>query len=221
MIIGTGLIAQSLRKIDSGDKLFFASGVSNSAETKTSEFQREYDLLKDSIFNNDAKKLIYFSTLSVNDQSKKNSLYVGHKLEIESFIKETCKDYLILRIGNVVGHGGNPNTLFNFIKAHIKTRKEFYLHNKARRLLIDIEDIPKFLDLHVSKLKRQTVNLSFPYYYSLREIVEHIEKETISAKYKEVDEGDFYEVDFQEIVLNFFEGMNSEQYLKKLSKKYI
>uniref|UniRef100_A0AAU6WQG9 Uncharacterized protein n=1 Tax=Chryseobacterium endophyticum TaxID=1854762 RepID=A0AAU6WQG9_9FLAO len=46
MIIGSGLIAQSLQFIDQENHLFFASGVSNSLETRSSEFEREFMLLK-------------------------------------------------------------------------------------------------------------------------------------------------------------------------------
>ena len=49
MIIGNGLIAKSLQEIDSENVLFFASGVSNSLETRDSEFEREYFLLKETI----------------------------------------------------------------------------------------------------------------------------------------------------------------------------
>lgn len=45
MILGNGDIASALRPVDRPDRLFFASGVSNSSETRLSEFNRERDLL--------------------------------------------------------------------------------------------------------------------------------------------------------------------------------
>ena len=222
MIIGKGLIANSLKNIDSEDIMFFASGVSNSLETRNSEFEREACLLKDSIEKNPEKKLIYFSTLSINDQSKQNSSYVLHKLEIENFIKNNCKSYLILRIGNIVGKGGNPNTLFNFLKTQISNNNPFLLHSKARRLLIDIDDISKFLKLNCSYLENQIINCAFPYYYDLKEIVKEIEREIKTvADYKETDDGDFYQVDFDDHFNSFFTGINPDDYLKVLVKKYI
>lgn len=221
MIIGNGLVANSLKSIDSENILFFASGVSNSLETRDSEFDREFSLLKASIASNPQNKLIYFSTLSINDQSKQNSPYVIHKREIENFIKTNCEKYLILRIGNIVGNGGNPNTLFNYLKTQIINQNQFTLHSKARRLLIDIDDIPKFLKSNCIDVENQIINCAFPYYYNLKEIIEAIENEADKkAEYKEINEGDFYLVDFDSLIKSFFLQTSSEQYLKVLTKKY-
>jgi nucleoside-diphosphate-sugar epimerase len=222
MIIGNGLIANSLKNIDSKDHLYFASGVSNSLETRSSEFEREFSLLKNSIIPHEEKKLFYFSTLSVNDLSKQQSPYVLHKLEIENFIKENCKNYIILRVGNIVGKGGNPNTLFNFLKTQIIQGSNFMLHQKARRLLLDIDDITKFLESNSANVNNQTINFAYPYYYDLKEIVGAIQyKLQKEANYQESDEGDFYKVDFDESVNDFFRGIDAENYLKNLAEKYI
>ncbi|WP_394665630.1 hypothetical protein [uncultured Chryseobacterium sp.] len=222
MIIGNGLIANSLKNIDSKDHLYFASGVSNSLETRSSEFEREFSLLKNSIIQHKENKLFYFSTLSVNDLSKQQSPYVLHKLEIENFIKENCKNYIILRVGNIVGKGGNPNTLFNFLKTQIIQGSNFMLHQKARRLLLDIDDITEFLESNSANVNNQTINFAYPYYYDLKEIVEAIRnKLQKEANYQESDEGDFYKVDFDESVNDFFRGIDAENYLKNLAEKYI
>ncbi|QQV02142.1 MULTISPECIES: NAD(P)-dependent oxidoreductase [Chryseobacterium] len=222
MIIGNGLIANSLKNIDSKDHLYFASGVSNSLETRSSEFEREFSLLKNNVTLHKENKLFYFSTLSVNDLSKQQSTYVLHKLEIENFIKEHCKNYIILRIGNIVGNGGNPNTLFNFLKSQIIQGNHFMLHQKARRLLLDIDDITKFLESNCINVNNQTINFAYPYYYDLKEIVEAIKnKLQKEANYQESDEGDFYKVDFDESVNDFFREIDAENYLKNLAEKYI
>lgn len=218
MIIGNGLIANSLKNIDTEDHLYFASGVSNSLETRSSEFEREFSLLKNNVTSHKENKLFYFSTLSVNDLSKQQSPYVLHKLEIENFIKENCKNYIILRIGNIVGNGGNPNTLFNFLKTQIMHGNNFMLHQKARRLLLDIDDITKFLESNCANINNQTINFAYPYYYDLKEIVEAIRnKLQKEANYQESDEGDFYKVDFDESVNDFFKETDAENYLKKFS----
>ncbi|MCS3867857.1 nucleoside-diphosphate-sugar epimerase [Chryseobacterium ginsenosidimutans] len=222
MIIGSGLIANSLKNIDSEENLFFASGVSNSLETRSSEFEREFSLLKKSIEANSNRKLVYFSTLSVNDQSKQDSHYVLHKLEIEDFIKNNCSNYLILRIGNIVGKGGNPNTLFNFLKNQIANNSEFKVHRKARRLLLDIDDIPKFLSTNCLTIKNKTINFAYPFYYDLKEIIGAIQDQVQkNANYVESDEGDFYKVDFDDITNEFFTGIEPNEYLKILAEKYI
>ncbi|MCU7614254.1 hypothetical protein N0B16_07380 [Chryseobacterium sp. GMJ5] len=222
MIIGNGLIATSLKNIDSGNIIFFASGVSNSLETRNSEFEREFSLLKDCIRQNPEKKFIYFSTVSINDQSKQDSLYILHKLNIENYIKNTCKNYLILRIGNIVGKGGNPNTLFNFLTTQISENRRFFLHRKAKRLLIDMDDISRFLALHCNTIKNETINCAYPYHYDLKEIIQEIEKQVGKlADYTEIDEGDFYQISFNTYFKSFFTGINPDDYLKGLVKKYI
>lgn len=221
MIVGKGLIAESLKHIDSENILFFASGVSNSLEMRDSEFERELNLLKQNIADNTEKKILYFSTLSINDQSKQNSKYVLHKLKIENFIQQNCKNYLILRVGNIVGSGGNPNTLFNFLKSKIVDNTSFPLHTKARRLFIDIDDIPQFLKKN-ENLNNKIVNISFPNYYDLKTIVEAIQKK-IDKKgiYEEIEEGDFYKIDFTNDVTDYFKNISSQQYLQNLVNKYI
>ncbi|REC80582.1 hypothetical protein DRF60_00380 [Chryseobacterium elymi] len=222
MIIGNGIIANAVKSYDRNDTIFFASGVSNSLETRTSEFERELSLLKAVHDENKEKKLVYFSTLSIHDQSKQDSAYVLHKKSVENYIKNNADSFIILRVGNVVGKGGNPNTLFNFLKKQIADKKAFSLHLKARRLLLDIEDISKFLDSHCLTLSNKTVNFAFPYYYDLKEIIKAIEMVTgDKACYLEVDEGDFYTVDFDEGINTFFSEISPEEYLESIIRKYI
>lgn len=222
MIIGNGIIANAVRPYDREDIVFFASGVSNSLETRTSEFERELSLLRTVHEENKEKKIIYFSTLSIHDQSKQDSLYVQHKKTAENYLKENSGNFLILRVGNVVGKGGNPNTLFNFLKKQIADRHEFAMHLKARRLLLDIDDISGFLGRHCLDVHNKIINLAFPYYYNLKEIVNAIEKQIgQKASYLETDEGDFYQVDFDDNISTFFTGVSPEDYLETLTRKYI
>jgi nucleoside-diphosphate-sugar epimerase len=222
MITGSGLIAKSLQPIDTEEILYFASGVSNSLETRSSEFEREFSLLKDNMQSNKDSMLVYFSTLSVNDQSKQSSHYVLHKLQMEDFIKNNSENYLILRIGNIVGNGGNPNTLFNFLRNQITNDLPFVLHKKARRLLIDIDDIPRFFEADYKNFRNQTINFSYPYYYSLKEIVEIMEQQlNKSAIYEEINEGDFYQVDFDQKIDSYFSKVDAIDYLKLMTKKYL
>lgn len=222
MIIGNGLIAKALHTIDEENTLFFASGVSNSLETQEKEFIREISLLKKSIEENPTKKLVYFSTLSIADQSKQKSPYILHKKFIEKYIHEKCTHYLILRIGNIVGNGGNPNTLFNFLENKIETGHHFNSHSQARRLLIDIDDIVDFIRIHLRSEDQQIVNLAFPHYYSMPEIIPVLE-DTIGKKanYTVINEGDFYEIDFSKQVTDFFFNHTSENYLQRLTDKYL
>ena len=222
MIIGRGLIATSLENLDTEDTVYFASGVSNSLETRDSEFERELSLLTESIHTHKNSRLVYFSTLSVNDQSKQDSPYVLHKLKMENFIRENTRDYLILRIGNIVGKGGNPNTLFNFLKGRISGGLPFVLHKKARRILVDIDDVPQFFNSECKHISNQTIDFSYPYYYSLNEIIDVMqEKLGQKAIYEETDEGDFYPVDFGSSVSRYYAGTDAGNYLERLIAKYL
>lgn len=111
MVIGKGDIASILNDRDGA--IFFASGVSNSNETRESEFIREIELLDK---QDKTKCLFYFSSISLDDNKKVgNNRYLQHKLQMEMLIKSNFKNYNIIRIGNITW-GDNPNTFINYIK---------------------------------------------------------------------------------------------------------
>ena len=89
MIIGKGDIASILN--DRDDITFFASGVSNSSETRWEEFDREKKLL----FEQDKDIcLLYFSSIAIDIKEKyDNSKYLKHKKEMEDLIKSNFKNY--------------------------------------------------------------------------------------------------------------------------------
>ena len=64
MLIGNGLIATEMKKIDNDDTLFFCSGVSDSTVTSQKLFQREVDLLNSITINFEYDRIIYFSSIS-------------------------------------------------------------------------------------------------------------------------------------------------------------
>lgn len=221
MIIGSGLIASSLKKIDTPNQLFFAAGVSNSLETKASEFEREFSLLKDTIEKNDDIPFIYFSTLSIKDKTKQNNHYVIHKQNMERYIQEKCIKFLILRIGNIIGKGGNPNTLINFLKAQIENQKEIQLHQKAKRFLVDIDDISLFLQYN-SCNQNTIINFSYPEAYAVQDILEAVEEQIQKKSIcKMIDDGDFYSVHFEDSIIQHFQKETPQNYLQKTLNKHI
>lgn len=222
MIIGNGILANAVKYCDKETVVFFASGVSNSLEKDPSEFEREFGLLKTTVEKHADKKLVYFSTCSIYDPTKTDSPYVIHKLKIEKFIAENCTNFVIFRVGNAVGKGGNPNTLINFLKNSIVSETQFTLHSNAGRILIGIDDIALFTDRYLGNLNNEIVNLAYPYQYTLSEILsqleEHLDK---SAVYENTDEGSFYTIEFSPLTREFFTGISSENYLKKLYSAYL
>jgi hypothetical protein len=133
VITGYGDIASILPKRD--DLLFFASGVSNSLETRESEYEREIELLMEQPQN---KRLVYFSTLASFYSSTR---YTEHKRDMEEIIKEAFDKYCIIRIGNITW-GTNPHTLINYLKAHPDAEiKDEY------RYVVDKEELLHWVNL--------------------------------------------------------------------------
>lgn len=156
MIVGAGLLATVFSAYRSSKEvLIFASGVSNSKETNSLAFEREFKLLEKTIAKYPAIKIVYFSTVSITDTSVNKSLYVRHKIELENYIKTTAASYLILRVSNVVGAKGNPNTIMNFLVSAVKDKHPVTIWANAERNLIDVDDV--YLIVH-SLLDRKVTN---------------------------------------------------------------
>ncbi len=116
MIIGNGLLANEFDVYkNSNDVTIFASGVSNSNEKRGGEFEREMRLLRSEADNDECRLLIYFSSTKVFESGDNDNLYIKHKKDVEKFINENFKSFLIFRLPQVIGKGGNPNTLANNI----------------------------------------------------------------------------------------------------------
>lgn len=222
MIIGNGILANAIRFYDREDVIFFASGVSNSLEKNPAEFEREISLLKSVMNQHPDKKLIYFSTCSIYDASKTASPYVMHKLTIEKIISEQHSNFIIFRVGNAVGRGGNPNTLINFLKSSILSENKLTIHNNARRILIGTDDIASFVGKYINDFNDEIINLAYPYQYSLPEILSALEDHLgKKANYESIDEGSFYNIEFNNLTEDFFTDLSPNEYLKKLYSSYL
>ncbi|CAA7194365.1 Rossmann-fold NAD(P)-binding domain-containing protein [Chryseobacterium potabilaquae] len=222
MIIGNGILANALIPYDRDDIIFFASGVSNSLETRNSEFEREITLLQTTLEKNANKKLVYFSTCSIYDSSKTQSPYVLHKLNIESKIVQDFENFAIFRIGNAIGKGGNPNTLINFLKNSIESRTKIWVHKNAGRSIIGVNDIALFINLHLNSINKKIINLSYPHQFAPIDIVFSLEKYLgRKACYEIINEGDFYDIEFEKLIYDYFENISATKYLDKTIALYI
>ncbi|MBI2405522.1 NAD(P)-dependent oxidoreductase [Candidatus Microgenomates bacterium] len=130
MIIGHGDIASVLK--DRKDFIFFASGVSNSGETRESEYKREEDVL---MKQNKNKHLVYFGSLCI---FYSNSRYARHKKYMEELVKTHFKHYTIVRMGNITW-GKNPHTLINYFRNAKKKGKKLEIWD-TYRYLVDKEE---------------------------------------------------------------------------------
>ncbi len=224
MIIGNGLIANLFKENDQEDIIFFASGVSNSSETKPDQFLREENLIRETIKLADQKLFVYFSTCSIYDSSKTNSPYVLHKLSMEEIIKHNCQNYLILRVSNAVGKGGNPNLLLNYLVRSVKSGEKINVHTKATRNIINAEDIKNLsLELISSKKYNRIINLAYPYNFGIIEILEIMEHfYDTSLDLNLIKSGESYNISITEIERYFHDNqlMVKENYLNNLLKTY-
>jgi len=126
-MIGRGDIAQVLQETNK-DVLFFASGVSNSQETRESEYQREKDLL---LKQDKSKRLVYFSSLSI---FYNNNRYTQHKREMEQLVKDNFPQFCIVRLGNITW-GKNPHTLINAFRRFVEKEEDFQVRSVYRYIV--------------------------------------------------------------------------------------
>jgi len=224
MIIGNGLIANLFKNHSRENVVFFASGVSNSLEIRPEEFLREENLIKNTIASSGNKIFVYFSTCSIYDSSKTGSDYVLHKLKMEQIIKNSCEKFLILRVSNAVGKGGNPNLLMNYIVNAVKNNETINVHTKATRNLIDAEDIKKItLDLLDKKEVNKIINVAYVLNYSIIEILEIIERfYQKKTNLNLINSGSGYNIDVPDVENYFTENnaTNKEIYLSTILNRY-
>jgi|TARA_R100000458_G_scaffold57883_1_gene64839 dTDP-4-dehydrorhamnose reductase len=157
MIIGNGLVASGLKNFDNPDYVILASGVSNSSEVDAIEFQKEEDLVLETIRQHPTKKIIYFSTALI--PFVKNSYY-RHKRKMELLIQDNAKRYVIYRVPQLVSNNGNPNNLVNYLKNKIRNEEVVTVYEGVYRSLLDIEDLAKLVDITADKIEKGFMNIS-------------------------------------------------------------
>lgn len=225
MIIGHGLLGQALRSIESSDIVFFASGVSNSGEKRKEEFDRESILLSNTIYDQPDKTLVYFSTCSVSESSL--SMYSLHKLKMEQMIQKNCNKYVIFRLPQVVGYGGNPNTLLNFLIDKIVKNESFDIWQNVKRNFISVDDIVFIVNQIIldNCKNNRIINIASPYSISMIDMIHLIEDYfDTKAIFNTVDKGEKYIVDISEIETiidkNKLFLSNKKDYINKLLTTY-
>lgn len=227
MIVGNGLVAKSINSIDHNSILFFASGVSNSLETNQEKFDREKELVKDQLKKNTEKLFVYFSTCSIYDKSVSQRPYIQHKLQIENLIQTSGNKFLIFRLSNLVGRGGNPNTLMNFLFNSVKNGSQFEIWENATRNFLGTEDMIVLIDTIIQGGSFNHIyDIAFPQSYSIIQVVQQIEDflgknanfvmknnigEPVNIDTKPIET--FFTQEFQTLI-------NSENYLNHLLTKY-
>ena len=173
---------------------------------------------------NPEKLFVYFSSCSVYDSSKYDSPYVLHKLRMERLVEQYASRYLILRVSNAVGKGGNPNLLMNYLFECVKSDQEINVHTLATRNLIDAEDVKNItLKLIEYGPHNCIINLAYLENFSTLEILENLEKSTgKTAITKLSKKGQTYKISIPEIENYFIENglTDKSDYLCRIITKY-
>ncbi|MFT4802861.1 MAG: UDP-2-acetamido-2,6-beta-L-arabino-hexul-4-ose reductase [Psychroserpens sp.] len=226
IIIGKGLIANTFKKYLNGDEnlVIFASGVSNSAESITSEYNREKKLLFDTIEKYKEKKLIYFSTISVLDPSLQHKEYIKFKLQIEKelYCTENCK---VVRASNIVGNGGNPNNMFNFFINSIVKGDKISLFEYAERNILSVDHLAKITLMILKKCETEKFyNILYPISFSPIFIYKQIE-EFLNKKgdYEIIGTGKQYIPELWNDIFKLYSELNipvTDNYVNLILNKY-
>jgi len=228
MVKGSGLVATAFMKLFGGDEniIIFASGVSNSNEIKQLAFDRERILLESVISSLEHEKLIYFSTCSINDPDLSKTPYILHKLAMEKLVQK-CNSYNIFRVPQLVGKSANPHTLTNYLYTKIINGEELTIWKKAKRYLIDVEDVVLLANFFIrdEKYRNQVMNLIMVQSIFSHELVSHLEKiANKKAQYKMIDAGGDYEISLltchKALEALGKKIMTKDAYLESVLKKY-
>lgn len=178
MIIGNGLIANAFKETGKDDELLiFASGVSNSNEVSSAEYQREENLLLSVIGEFPDKIIIYFSSCDVGNNVE-HIKYYAHKINMENIVKKGVNSFYIFRLPQVVGINDNRNTLLNYLFFKIQDNAHFDIWANAGRRLIGIDDAVSIVTNIVNNNAHlnSTFNVAALVQYSVLDVVGAIEK---------------------------------------------
>ena len=194
-IIGNGFIGKSLNKIKKDlirtNYIIYAAGISHSKTKSKRNLNKELNSFKIFSKNNFSKKVIYISTADVTNNISNKSLYVKNKIKIEKLVKKKFKNYIILRLPQIIGKSKNKNTLVNYFYFNIKNNKPLVLIKNFKRNVLDIDDILKLLKIIIySKItKHKVIILSNKYSVQRIDIVKIFEKKlnkTVNFKFKKI-----------------------------------
>jgi nucleoside-diphosphate-sugar epimerase len=224
MIVGNGLLARTFASHFAGDPsvIVFASGVSNSRETRADQFKREHQLLAAALA--EKKTLVYFSTCSVDDPELAQSPYVQHKRAMEQMVFEGARQRHIFRLPQVVGACANPHTLTNYLHRQIVSGARFQVWLHARRNLIDADDVA-VIAAHIIKNHPadSSTNIACPSSVSILELVRMFEIALDrKANYDTVDAGAGYTIDTRlaEVAATACGIVFEDDYVNNLIRKY-
>jgi nucleoside-diphosphate-sugar epimerase len=225
MVVGSGMMAKAFSAFrENSQVVIFASGVSNSLETARAAFARERELLRQVRIENPAKLLVYFGTCSVDDPDRRDTPYVGHKLEMESLVAGFSDPWMILRVPLAIGRGNRGPTLARFLYERISRGERFEVWANATRYPIDVEDVFRIATRLIDEPSNwnRTINVALRA-FTVAEFMRLMERIVGKAAiYGLIQKGQHYDVFCPEVakVAKDVELDFSDQYLERVLRKY-
>ena len=204
--------------------VIFASGVSDSGESRPAAFRRESELLRRTRAAHPEALLVYFGTCSVNDPDLRDTPYVRHKVEMERQLEASPGPWLVLRLPLAIGPGHRGSTLAKFLHDRIAREEAFDVWTGARRYPIDVEDAFRIAATLIAdpSMWRRRVCIALRS-YAILDFVRILESITGKrARFRLVDKGRGYELHCPEAArlvatLHIDAG---EDYLQRVLWKY-
>ncbi len=203
MVIGNGQLAKIFinSSMNLDNVCIFASGVSNSSCVDINQFEREKNLLINTLKNIDDKKFVYFSSCALSASEYPKNEYYKHKKNMEDIIKEYSNNYYIFRIPQLFGDLILHKTLINFIYKSIEHNHKFMVYDEAYRYVIEINDVKKIVEAYLEYSNSCiTVDIANNHRYKVLDIVNIFEKLlSKKANYELVQKKDSYTLNLSEI----------------------
>jgi nucleoside-diphosphate-sugar epimerase len=143
---------------------------------------------------------------------------------MEQIVEELANQFLILRVSNAVGKGGNPNLLMNYLVNAFHQEKEITVHTLATRNLIDADEVKNITLKFINENSfNKIINVAYLENFSTKEILEILEKHfNKTAKTYLVKSGQSYLISIPEAEAYFAENKLTEkkEYLLRIIKRY-
>ena len=225
MVVGNGLLAKAFAGFGSRrDVVIFASGVSNSMETRAAAFERERALLEVTRRSHPQALLVYFGTCSVDDPDRAGTPYVQHKLAMEALLAGSGSPWIVLRLPLAIGPEHRSPTLANFLHDCIMRGERFEVWVRSTRYPVDVDDVVRIGSRFIAQrpLWRRPINIALRSFLVLDfvRVLESIARRR--AVYTLVEKGAHYDLRCPEVsrlaselALDF-----SPHYLERVLRKY-
>lgn len=243
-IIGNGFIARNFACMEAAyeDVVLFAGGVSRSGGSDDAAFYREVEVLYEAIQRCQAlgRLLVYFSTssnmmyCSPASQGLEDGpvfprqAYARHKLAMETVIRLSGIDYLILRLASPVGRYQKGFQLLPALYEQVQGGVVM-IHEGARRYLIDVEDVVSLTGMLLMRgVRCEVLNMASLYPTSIEDIVDYLASKVASPIVKRFVHNphgyaDMYRVSLAKLerCVGGLEGFHFDrEYYKRVIDKY-